>query len=181
MEQNFDEVLKFWFEETTPKQHWTKSDEFDNTIIRRFGTLHQKATKGELTEWRDSSLGSLAEIIILDQFSRNIDRGRPESFANDDLALSLAKEALKKGFDKDLDTKMKAFLYLPFMHSESIEDHEKAVQLFTVEGLESSLDFEHKHKTIIEKFGRYPHRNSILGRVSTPEETEFLKQPNSSF
>jgi uncharacterized protein (DUF924 family) len=117
----------------------------------------------------------------LDQFSRNIHRGRPESFINDELALSVVKEALQKGFDQQLETKMKGFLYIPFMHSESIADHEKAVELFSIKGLESSLDFEQKHKTIIEKFGRYPHRNSILGRESTPEETEFLKQPGSGF
>ena len=174
-------MLKFWFEETSPKQHWTKSDEFDKIIKERFGTLYQKAIAGELNQWRQSSQGSLAEIIILDQFSRNIHRDRPESFANDHLALSLAKEALKKGFDKQMETRMKAFFYLPFMHSESIEDHEKAVQFFSFKGQELFVEPEHKHKAIIEKFGRYPHRNSILGRESTPEETEFLKQPNSSF
>lgn len=181
MEHSYDEVIKFWFEETTFQQYWSKSDEFDNTIRTRFGDLHQKATTGELKHWRNSPQGALAEIVILDQFSRNIYRGLPESFASDDLALSLAKDALTKSFDEKLTTTQKIFVYMPFMHSESLEDHIRAVQLFSAEGLEYNLGFEYKHKTIIEKFGRYPHRNSILGRESTSEEIEFLSQPDSSF
>ena len=177
----FDEVLTFWFEETTPQQYWTKDDAFDDTIRNQFSSLHEKAAKGKLEHWRDSPLGALAEIVILDQFSRNIYRGDPGSFASDELCLKLAKEAIEKGFDRQLDIKKREFLYLPFMHSEAKEDHEKAVQLFSEKGLENNLEFEYKHKAIIDKFGRYPHRNEILGRQSTPEEIEFLTQPGSSF
>jgi len=181
MSGEYAEVIKFWFEETTPQQHWIKDEEFDKMVKLRFSALHKKAMEGELKDWRESPLGSLAEVIILDQFSRNMYRGLPESFASDSLGLQLAKEAIAKGFDEKLEIKEKAFLYLPFMHSEAKEDHETAVQLFSMEGLENQLQFEHKHKDIIDRFGRYPHRNTILGRESTPEEIEFLKGPGSSF
>ena len=181
MADNFEEVIKFWFEETTPKQHYAKDDEFDNLIKKRFGALHTKATTGELKGWRNSPSGCLAEIIILDQFSRNIYRDMPESFAHDYLAVNLAEDAITKGFDEKLETNQRGFLYLPFMHSESKDIHEKAVKLFSTKGLEMNLEFELKHKVIIDRFGRYPHRNKILGRESTPEEIDFLQQPNSSF
>ena len=181
MSSEFGEVLTFWFDETTPQQYWTKDDEFDNTIRTRFSSLHKAAAEGRLEHWRSSPLGALAEIIILDQFSRNLHRGHPDSFASDELCLILAKKAIEKGFDKELDIKKREFLYLPFMHSEAKEDHEKSVQLFSEKGLEIYVPFAYKHKAIIDRFGRYPHRNEILGRQSTPEEIEFLNQPGSSF
>ena len=181
MESHFEEVLKFWFEETTPKQHYVKDDEFDNLIRNRFGHLHKQATTDELKDWRTTPLGTLSEIIILDQFSRNIYRDMPESFQSDELALKLCEEAIEKGFDEKLDTAQRGFLYMPLMHSETKEVHEKAVQHFSINGLELLFDFELKHKAIIDRFGRYPHRNKILGRESTPEETAFLQEPNSSF
>ena len=181
MDEKIDEVIKFWFEETTPQQYWVKDETFDNKIRDRFSRLHRSASEGKLEKWRDTPLGALAEIIILDQFSRNLYRGHPDSFASDELGLRLAKEAIDKGFDKRLDIRKREFLYLPFMHSENKQDHEKAVELFSEAGLEKNLDFEHKHKVIIDRFGRYPHRNEILGRKSTPEEIEFLSQPGSSF
>ena len=181
MAQSFNDVITFWFEETTPKQMWTKDPEFDKLILNRFGDLHKKAHNGELVSWRTEPLGALAEIIVLDQFSRNMFRDKPESFASDDLALTLAKAAIEKGHDTTMEPKYKGFLYMPFMHSESKDAHESAVQLFKEKGLEHNYDFELKHKVIIDRFGRYPHRNQILGRESTPEETEFLKDPASSF
>ena len=181
MSEEISEVINFWFEETTRKQYWTKDDKFDDTIRNRFSSLHNKAVAGKLEHWRETAVGALAEIIILDQFSRNLYRGKPESFASDELCLRLAKDAIEKGFDKQLDIKKKEFLFLPFMHSEAKEDHEKAIELFSEKGLEQNLDFEYKHKVIIDKFGRYPHRNEILGRQSTPEEIDFLSKPGSSF
>lgn len=175
------EVIQFWFEELSPKQWFNSSEELDEKIYKRFGETHDAAVKGELESWRVTPEGSLAEIIVLDQFSRNIYRGQPGAFANDLAALVLAQEAIRKGFHNELETFKRSFVYMPFMHSESVIIHKKAVRLFNEPGLEDSFDFEIKHKKIIERFGRYPHRNQILGRDSTSEEIEFLSQPGSSF
>lgn len=177
----YQDVLDFWFKEIEPAQWWQKSDEFDQLIEQRFGSLHRQAVLGELFEWRTNALGSLAEILLLDQFSRNIHRDKPESFASDPQALTLAQVAVDKGFAQELKASETSFLYMPYMHSESLKVHEQAVELFTALGNAYNLDFELKHKAIIERFGRYPHRNAILGRVSTQEEKDFLAGPNSSF
>ncbi len=177
----FNDVLNFWFEEISPAQWWAKDPQFDQQITTRFAALHTRAVQCELYEWRDTAHGRLAEIIVLDQFSRNMFRDTPQAFAQDPLALALAQEAIAAGAADLLTPVERSFLYLPFMHSESLLIHEVAVQLYTDNGLQNNLDFEFKHKAIIEQFGRYPHRNAILGRVSTPEEQEFLKQPNSGF
>lgn len=175
------EVLKFWFN-LSPQQWFMKSDEVDATVRDRFLDIHNKASACELDHWRKNAKGSLAEIIVLDQFSRNLYRDTPRAFAQDGMALVLAQEAIAKGFHKELASVQEVhFLYLPFMHSESLVVHERAVELFTALGQETNLEFEMKHKIIIERFGRYPHRNEILGRESTPEEVEFLKGPDSSF
>lgn len=176
-----NEVINFWFSELTPEDWWKKSDELDRLIEKRFLKVHQAAIRGELFDWRNSAEGRLAEIIVLDQFSRNIYRGKPDSFSSDSLALILAQEAVRSGSDEQLSPEQKAFLYMPYMHSESAVIHEEAVRLFSQKGLEGNLDFEHAHFNIIKKYGRYPHRNEILGRQSTQEEIEFLKGPNSSF
>jgi uncharacterized protein (DUF924 family) len=132
-------------------------------------------------ERRKDAHGRLAEVIVLDQFSRNMFRNSPLSFAHDALALALAQEAIAVGADKSLNQTERSFLYMPFMHSESLKIHEIATRLFRDNGNQNSLAFELKHKAIIARFGRYPHRNSILGRKSTDEEIEFLKQPGSGF
>lgn len=176
-----NEIIDFWFTEIEPAQWWKKDDAFDALIKNRFISLHQQAKAGELFQWRESALGSLAEIIILDQFSRNIYRDKPESFMCDPLCLALAQTAIAKGVDLELPQTQRSFLYLPFMHSESPLIHKEAVRLYESLGNPNNLEFEYKHKTIIDRFGRYPHRNHILGRESTAEEIEFLKQPNSSF
>ena len=124
---------------------------------------------------------SLAEIIILDQFPRNMFRDKKEAFATDALAVCLSQNAVEKGFDRDLNPEQKSFMYMPLMHSESSEIHKVAELLFSAKGMENSLNFELQHKKIIDRFGRYPHRNKILKRRNRKEETEFLKQPNSSF
>jgi uncharacterized protein (DUF924 family) len=177
----YSEVLKFWFEEIDPSQWWKKDDAFDKSIIDRFADIHAMASRCELFGWRTAARGRLAEIIVLDQFSRNMFRGSPLSFAQDPLALALAQEAISTRADKALSPVERSFLYMPFMHSESLKMHEVAMDLFRDNGMPSSLDFEIRHKQIIERFGRYPHRNNILGRESTAEEIEFLKQPGSGF
>jgi uncharacterized protein (DUF924 family) len=174
-------VLHFWFEESDPRQWWKADPDFDSLIIRRFGELHAEAARSGLPHWRESVEGRLAEIIVLDQFSRNIHRGTPAAFACDAQALALAQQATELGLAASLPPVQRAFLYLPYMHSEDAAVHERAMVLFSEPGLEPNLAAEVKHKVIIDRFGRYPHRNAILGRQSTPDEDAFLKLPGSSF
>ena len=174
-------VISFWFEEIDGACWWAKDENFDNTISIRFGAIHTQASRCELFSWRSEPEGRLAEVLILDQFSRNIFRDQPESFAFDSLALALAQEAISNGADRSLPLAMRNFLYMPFMHSESIVVHESARKLFEANGDPQTMEFERRHREIIERFGRYPHRNSILGRQSTEQELEFLKQPESGF
>ncbi len=176
-----ENIIAFWFRETDSKMWFRKDGHFDAQLKEKFSVLHQSAAACELWAWRATPLGRLAEIIVLDQFSRNIFRDTKESFAQDSLALVLAQEAVSLGIDKSLATQEKSCLYLPFMHSESALIHAEAVKLFSVPGLEGGLAFELRHKTIIDRFGRYPHRNTILGRASTAEELKFLKEAGSSF
>ena len=178
---HFEKIIKFWFEELNPEDWWKKSEDLDRKIDSVFSEIHRTVARGETSSWRKDPMGSLAEIIVLDQFSRNIYRERPESFAYDGMALLLCQFALDRNIDSELDSDKKAFLYIPLMHSESEFIHQHAVEKFSQPGLENNLDFEIKHKNIIDRFGRYPHRNKILGRPSTAEELEFLKQPGSSF
>ncbi len=177
----YQEIIQFWFEEIDSSKWWVKDKAFDQLLRDRFLELHAQANRCELFEWRQSALGRLAEIILLDQFSRNMHRDKPESFGSDALALVLAQEAVSIGADKELNTKQKSFLYMPYMHSESLVIHEQAVKLFDQKDMEGSLNFEFKHKEIIERFGRYPHRNEILKRMSSDQELQFLQQPGSSF
>jgi len=177
----YQSVLGFWFSEIDPKKWWAKDVDFDRLVTKRFQATHDAAAKGELFAWRETPEGRLAEIIVLDQFSRNIYRDSPLAFAYDGQALVLAQEAIRANAQQELPPKQKAFLYIPFMHSESKIIHEISVKLFSEPGLEHNLEFELKHKAIIDRFGRYPHRNAILGRESTEEEIAFLKQPGSSF
>lgn len=174
-------VLQFWFEETPPAHWWKKDPDFDQLIAERFGATLEQAARCELFAWRASPPGRLAEVIVLDQFSRNIHRDTPQAFASDALALALAQEAIAAGADATLSPVQRSFLYMPFMHSESLAIHELAVPLFERNGIANNLDFELRHKAIIERFGRYPHRNAILGRTSTAEEIAFLKEPGSRF
>ncbi|WP_346798692.1 DUF924 family protein [Halomonas sp. Bachu 37] len=174
-------VLQFWFAELTPAQWFKKDAEMDRAITRRFATVHVQATRCECYRWRRSAHGRLAEIIVLDQFSRNMYREDPRAFASDALALTLAQEAVALGVDVELAAQERVFLYMPYMHSESPVIHEEAIQLFDQPGLEENLGYEVRHKAIIDRFGRYPHRNALMGRSSSDEEIDFLKQPGSSF
>jgi uncharacterized protein (DUF924 family) len=177
----YQNVLKFWFEEVSQSQWFKQDDEFDQLIFDRFSDIHARAVRGELFEWRENEKGRLAEIIVLDQFSRNMFRESPLAFANDQMTLVLAQEAVSQGIDRLLVPVERGFIYLPFMHSESLKIHEVAEKIYREHGVQSSLGWEIKHKEIIERFGRYPHRNEIMGRTSSKEEIEFLKQSNSTF
>lgn len=174
-------ILTFWFDELEPADWWKRDNALDELIRQRFGQVHRQAAAGELWDWRTSAEGRLAEVIVLDQFSRNLFRDHPAAFAQDGMALVLAQEAIALGMDRALPVMQRSFLYMPFMHSESPVIHDRAMVLFDVPGMESSLDYERRHRDIIRRFGRYPHRNAILGRESTPEERDFLTQPGSSF
>ncbi|MFK0572098.1 DUF924 family protein [Endozoicomonas sp.] len=172
-------VLDFWFQELKPAQWYEKNPALDQQIIERFGEIHAMAVAGELFSWRTTPAGRVAELIVLDQFSRNMFRDSAKSFAFDGIALVLAQEAVSTGALDHLGEFQKNLILMPYMHSESRVVHEEAMGLRKRYGLD--LAWEQKHKEIIDRFGRYPHRNEILDRVSTPEEVEFLKQPGSSF
>ncbi len=174
-QDTINEVLTFWFEETTPAQKYKKDDEFDTLIRNKFEKLYWQVLAGETKSWRSTPAGRLAEVIILDQFARNMFRGHKQSFAGDELALSLAREAIAAGDDTKLTDAQKQSFYMPFMHSESREVHTEALPLFTERANSGGLKYEIQHKEIIGRFGRYPHRNEVMGRESTAEELEFLK------
>ena len=174
-------ILHFWFTELTPKQHFAKDPTLDETIRARFGATLEAAARCELFAWRTSPEGRLAEILVLDQFSRNVYRDTPRAFAQDALALALAQELVTSGQDRSLPLTQRSFAYMPYTHSESALLHAQAVALFSQPGMEDTLRFELRHQAIIDRFGRYPHRNAILGRGSTPQELAFLSEPGSSF
>lgn len=176
----YQQILNFWFDELQPYQWWKKDEVLDTLIKERFLDVHTQAINGELWSWRTTSEGSLAEIIIIDQFSRNIYRNKPESFLYDGMALVLAQNAISRQLDKQLNQLQRSFLYLPYMHSESIMIHEEAICLYESLGLDGNYQFELQHKAIIEQFGRYPHRNKVLNRYSTADEIKFL-ETNSGF
>lgn len=174
-----DEVIEFWFQTLTPKQWFAKDDALDGRIRHDFGATLAAAAAGETWQWRTSARGRLAEILVLDQFSRNIYRGEPRAFACDGQALVLAQEAVSQRADRVLDPPWRAFLYMPYMHSESLRVHDEALRLFDQPGLEHNLHHEHRHREVLVRFGRYPQRNEALGRASTAEELAFLAQPGN--
>lgn len=174
-------ILHFWFTELTPKQHFAKDAALDEAIRTRFGATLEAAARCELFAWRATPEGRLADIVVLDQFSRNVWRDTPRAFAQDALALALAQELVASGQDRSLPLAQRSFAYMPYMHSESLVVHAQAMVLFDQPGLENNLRFEVLHRDVIARFGRYPHRNAALGRVSTPGELAFMAQPGSSF
>ena len=176
-----DDVLNFWFSENIKPLWFKKSTDFDREIKQRFLDTYQRGKTGALNDWCNSSKNILALIIVLDQFPRNMFRNTPQAFATDDRAVELTKYAVNNNYQQDLSPEEQAFLYMPLMHSENKQDQEKCVELFTKLGREDNLKFANKHQEIIDRFGRFPHRNEILGRESTSEEKEFLTQPGSSF
>lgn len=177
------EILHFWFEETQPAQWFQKNPDFDQLIRERFLANYRLAADGVCDLWRDDSDGCLALCIILDQFPRNMFRGQPEAFATDPKALLVARHAIARGFDQTQPPVRRRFLYLPFEHSESAMDQERSVALFQSMQADDPLGYDYalRHQAVIDQYGRFPHRNAILGRQNTPEEHEYLAQPDSGF
>ena len=168
-------ILDFWYHELTPVQWFKVDPALDQIIKNKFLETLESANRGEIAHWRSSAFGRLAEIIVLDQFPRNIFRGTSLAFAYDNVALVLSQELVLQGLDLKIPVDRLAFAYMPFMHSESALIHIEAMRLFSAKGLEDNYEYEVEHKRIIDLFGRYPHRNAALGRHSTPDELEFLK------
>lgn len=177
------QVIPFWFSGEVKQKWWVKDAGFDAEIKEKFLPLYESMKGGVPSECLVSGEAYLTCIIVLDQFSRNMFRDTPQAFVTDKLALDMATEACRKGLDADLSDEQVGVLYMPFMHSEDVEVQEDAIRLFASRPYleENQLDFAIAHKKIIDRFGRYPHRNEILGRESTDEEIAFLKEPNSSF
>jgi uncharacterized protein (DUF924 family) len=190
-----EDVLDFWFVPDEPasgasafptRDHWFRKDPaFDADVRERFGALIARALAGGLGEWCDTPRGALARVLLLDQFTRNAFRDTPDAFAGDARALATARDALARGYDAALTPVERWFLYMPFEHSEALEDQERAVALFHAlardTGLSDPVDWAERHAEVVRRFGRFPHRNAILGRESTAEELAFLRQPGSRF
>jgi uncharacterized protein (DUF924 family) len=175
------ELLSFWFSEEVKPKWFEASDAFDAELRERFGLAARRAGEGALDGWAAAPEGLIALIILLDQIPRNIHRGTPAAFATDARALRLARAAVANGIDRQLTDAQRGFLYLPFMHSEDLAAQEEGMALYGALGNEPALDYMRRHRDIIARFGRFPHRNDILGRTSTPEEIAFLEQPGSRF
>ena len=179
VESTPDELVDFWFTEEVAKRWFNSTKEFDSQLRERYLDLYESATHGHLDHWRDTALGSLALVILFDQIPLNIFRGQARSFATEEHARRVASIAIKHDFDQQLTGKQKAFLYMPFMHSENMQDQNFSVALYEKAGLEDNLRFAKHHRGIIERFGRFPHRNAILKRNSTPEELAYLDSPEA--
>ncbi|MCF1504361.1 DUF924 family protein [Afifella sp. H1R] len=169
------DVIAFW-REAGPEKWFKKSDAFDREIDERFGALHEAASKGALEDWAETPNGALALILLLDQFSRNLNRQRPEAFANDAAALRLARKALSEGYENQVPADVAKFFVMPFMHSESLPDQDRCVALSHRLDKAGTLSFALEHRDIIRRFGRFPHRNAVLGRHTSPAERRFLKE-----
>lgn len=178
---HYEAVLEFWFEKTPESKWFTQDAKFDQQIRGAFYEVWQAASRGELYPWRENSRGRLAEIIVLDQFSRNLHRESATAYAQDGMALVLAQEILRQPDWPMLAAREKAFSLMPWMHSESRVIHGQAQALFATLNLSSFIDSARKHKAIIDRFGRYPHRNNDLGRTSTEEELAFLRERKGWF
>ena len=180
-------MLDFWFgtpnsrERGRPRRAWfQKSDVFDKEVYRRFLAAWERAAGGKLERWRATPLASLALIVVLDQFPRNMFRGTARSFASDSLALAAARETIARGFDLLLSPVERLFIHLPFEHAEDLAAQRRSLALCRALDPED-MQYAKRHYEIIARFGRFPHRNAALGRESTAEEIEFLKEPGSSF
>jgi uncharacterized protein (DUF924 family) len=168
------QIIDFWFSDESRKRWFKSTPDFDQALRDRFEDVWQRASRGELDHWMQTATGCLALVIILDQFPLNMFRGTAHSFSSEARSREVAATAIERGFDKTLSAEQKSFLYMPFMHSEALDDQQLALQLFDQPGLESNFRFARHHHSIIEKFGRFPHRNAVLGRASTDAEIEYL-------
>ncbi len=174
-EQAIQGLLTFWFDEDTKKRWYDATSVFDEICEQRFGMLAGQGAEGALDHWRTSAEGALALCLLLDQLPRNIHRGTPKAFTADPKAVAVARAAIEQGFDQNLDTERRKFFYLPFMHSEELAAQERSVELCTALGDENILLYAREHADVIQRFGRFPHRNAILGRASTEAEQAFLE------
>lgn len=172
-------ILAFWFAEPAPTLWFNSTPEFDQMLRDRFLATYQAAADGRLADWERTPSGALALTIVLDQFPLNMFRGQPESFATEAAACAVADRAIARGFDHRMQPVERLFLYLPFMHCETLADQDRSVALFEPLGLEDSLYFARHHRDLIRRFGRFPHRNAILGRESTSEEVAYLNSPEA--
>lgn len=182
--KNFQkDILNFWFVETQPAQWFQVNEEFDAAIKARFFEPYEMAARGEFDEWQKNADGALALCILLDQMPRNMFRNTPKAFETDKKALVIAKFAISKGLDQVLSAQKRRFVYLPFEHSENLNDQRRAVELFEKMKEDDPLGYDYalRHLKVIEDYGRFPHRNKILGRENTPDEEEYLAQPNAGF
>jgi uncharacterized protein (DUF924 family) len=170
-----DEVISFW-REAGPEKWFAKDEAFDQACRDRFLPTYEAAARGDLNEWELTPDGALAVILLLDQFPRNMFRGQRETYKTDPVALMAADRAIERGFDHKVEPLFRRFFYLPFMHSESLADQERSVTLNEALGEEDSVKYAHHHHDIVARFGRFPHRNAILGRETTSEEEAFLKE-----
>ena len=173
------EILEFWFAEAVKPLWFASTPEFDEALRERFLATYRAAATGQSEDWERTPLGALALVIVLDQFPLNLFRGQPESFATEAAARVVADRAIARGSDQEISPEQRLFLYLPFMHGEALADQERSVRLFQQAGLEESLRFARHHRDLIRRFGRFPHRNAILGRESTPEEIAYLASPEA--
>lgn len=191
MQLNYREVVEFWFETLSPKDWFNGGPTVDDSIRERFESWIDPVYKGEVDGWLDDPEGVLAAILVLDQFPRNVYRGEPRAFAYDDVALRLSVDGIRNGWDKSLTGDQRAFFYLPLEHSEKMTMQDLSVASFAGLVLDTPeeersrfrdyLNYAWRHYVIIRDFDRYPHRNDILGRESTPRERKFLTKPGSSF
>jgi uncharacterized protein (DUF924 family) len=181
MSVEISDILFFWFEETEPKQWFVKNAAFDAEIEDRFAATYEAAVAGNLDGWAETPEGCAALVIVLDQFPRNMFRGDARSFATDAKSLALTKFAIEQGWLDDLPLDQAKFLITPLMHSENLRDQEIGVPLFEKYGNDSTLDYAIKHRDVIARFGRFPHRNEVLGRESTAEEKDFINTPGTAF
>ncbi|WP_099864782.1 DUF924 family protein [Pararhizobium haloflavum] len=175
------DVLAFWFEELTPEDWFMKKDATDEAIRQRFAATHLHLAKSVLPAWRETAEARLALIIVLDQFPRNIYRDTPLAFATDGLALREARAVVREGHDKAIDAERRVFFYMPFEHAENLADQKRSVDLISALGNETYTDYAERHRDVIAKYGRFPHRNAILGRTSTLAEERYLAEPGSGF
>ena len=174
MQQTPDHIIDFWFSARTRPLWFKSTPEFDQELMARFEGLYQQARQGGLDTWEETPIGALALVIILDQFPLNMYRDQASSFSAEGMAREVARRLLDRDGDQGLTDEQKAFLYLPFMHSERLEDQDRSVELYEATGLEDNLRFARHHREIVRRFGRFPHRNAILGRESSPEELAYL-------
>jgi uncharacterized protein (DUF924 family) len=171
---NAEQLLDFWFSDRVAKLWFRSTPEFDQELRDKFLLTYQLACDGQLDHWQHTVNGALALVIIFDQLPLNMFRGKPESFSTESRSRDVAAYAIEKGFDQHMADKQKAFLYMPFMHSENLADQQRSIELFEKAGLQDNLRFAHHHHDIVKRYGRFPHRNRILGRQSSQQELDYL-------